>query len=91
MSEQYKEARRQYRVDHKEELAAKRRIYYLAHKEEFAAQHKIYEMDNREKLNAKSRERNKPARLAWEALKAARKLPNPWEEKDVGGEIPIEG
>ena len=60
----------------------------MANKEEIAAKHKIYEIENREKLNAKSRERNKPARLAWEALKAAGKLPNMWPEKDVGGEVP---
>jgi len=88
MSERAKAARKQYRIDHKEELAAKRKLYYLANKEEIAARHKEYEINNREKLNAKSRERNKPARLAWEALKAAGKLPNLWEEEDARRDIP---
>jgi hypothetical protein len=74
----------------KENIAAASKVYREPHREHIAAVHKEYEINNREKLNAKSRERNTPARLAWEALKAAGKLPNLWEEKEAGGEIPIE-
>ena len=103
MSEQYKAAQKQYQIDHKEEISAKRKLYRLANKEKIAAsgkawreshrehraeQHQSWAIVHREQLNAQARERRKPARLAWEALKAAGNLPNPWDEKDVGGEIP---
>ena len=75
---------RQYRIDHKEELAAKKKVYYLANKErisEYARKWRglvdldekketdgLYYLTNKDRINARARERRAIARMQPERL-----------------------
>ena len=84
MNERTRLKQRQYRIDHKEELAAKRKVYYLANKEriyEYARKrwdlvdldekkktNRLYYLAKKDRINARLRERRAIARMQPERL-----------------------
>jgi hypothetical protein len=84
MNERTRLKQKQYRIDHKEELAAKKKIYYLENKEriyEYARmrwatvdleekkeQDRLYYLANKDRINERLRDRRVRARMQPERL-----------------------
>ena len=96
---------KQYRLDHKEELAEKKRAYYQQNKEKIRDyQHKYrsdhqeacnrtnldYDHKNSESINARLRANRKPISLHRELLKEFRSKHSPWNEGHVRGVFQID-
>ena len=100
MSERKKERERQYRIDHKEELAAKKRIYYerkkshiLEYQKQYRDEHQeiisrraqAYYQNHREAMDARTRARTRPGVLHRALLKEFKSKYCPWDEGHVVG------
>ena len=87
MNEHTKAKQRQYRIDHKEELAAKKRIYYerkKSHILEYQAQYRNehqeiisrraqeYYQNHRESMDARTRARTRPGDYTEHCLESSR-------------------
>jgi len=84
MNERTRLKQKQYRIDHKEELAAKKKIYYLANKEriyeyrrtrwdlvdvdEKKETDRLYYLANKDRINTRLRDRRATARMQPERL-----------------------
>ena len=100
MNEHTKAMQKQYRLDHKEELAEKKRAYYQQNKGKIRVyQHKYrsdhheecnqanldYYHKNSESINARLRAKRKPITLHKEMLKEFRSKYAPWNEGQQQG------
>ena len=100
MSERKKERERQYRIDHKEELAAKKKIYYELKKRQILEYQKQYRdghqemisrraqefyQNHREAMDARTRARTRPGVLHRALLKEFKSNYCPWNEGHVVG------
>ena len=100
MSERKKERERQYRIDHKEELAAKKRIYYerkkshiLEYQKQYREEHheiisrraQEYYQNHREAMDARTRARTRPGVLHRALLREFKSKYCPWDEGHVVG------
>ena len=105
MNEHTKAMQKQYRLDHKEDLAEKKRAYYQHNKEKIRTyQHKYrsdhqeecnrtnldYYHKNSEAINARLRSTRKPVTLHRELLKEFRSKYSPWNEGHVRGVFQID-
>ena len=100
MNERTRLKQRQYRIDHKEELAAKKKIYYLENKEHIREYQRTwnaanvdvkknrsdeYYLENTELVNARARAMRRPRILHKEMLKEFRSKFAPWNEGQQPG------
>ena len=100
MSERKKERERQYRIDHKEELATKRKLYYQkkkehiieyqkqyrdGHQEKISQRAQEYYQNHREVMDARTRSRTRPGVLHRALLKEFKSKYCPWNEGHVVG------
>ena len=94
MNERTRLKQKQYRIDHKEEIAAKKKLYYLENKEHILEyqnarrandadkkeRDKQYYLEHRETINARLRARRLPGILHRAMLKEFRSKYAPWNE-----------
>ena len=100
MSERKKERERQYRIDHKEELATKRKLYYqskqdhireyqhqyrLEHFEKISLRAQEYYEKNGDAMNARAKARRQPGVMHRALMKEFKSKYFPWHEGQVKG------
>ena len=100
MNERTRIKQKQYRIDHKEEIAAKKKIYYLENKERIMeyqrtwnvvnAEYKKnrsdeYYLEHKELVNVRARAKRRPRILHKEMLKECRSKYAPWNEGQQPG------
>ena len=100
MNEHTKAKQRQYRIDHKEELAAKKKIYYQSKREhirEYQIQYRLehfekisikaqeYYEKNGDAMNARAKARRQPGVLHRALMKEFKSKYCPWNEGHVVG------
>ena len=100
MNEHTKAKQRQYRIDHKEELAAKKKIYYdrkkdhiLEYQKQYRDEHQAmisqraqeFYQTHREVMDARTRARTRPGVLHRALLKEFKSKYCPWDEGLVVG------
>ena len=101
MNEHTRAMQKQYRIDHKEQTAAKKRLYYLKNKEhireyqnarmaatdpaEKKDQDRKYYLEHKDAVNARARAMRRPRILHKEMLKEFRSKYAPWNEGQQPG------